>query len=742
MATKPSIFPINEDHFDGQRNITRDLDETSDVLLHEILNASANYTEEVAATAGTGGVTGVVKVDGTKTVYGSIAAALAAAASGDVVLVGPGTYAESSLSVPDGVSLIAPYGALSTFIVGSGATGTRLSLGEGSTIRGFRITLPTDAVPAIEADVDVFGCVLECHLVGAGGSGIGLLKSGTGDILVSETNYIQGDASVGFRCVAGTMNLTNGIICAMAGMVHHGLESLTGGTVNCSNFLIEPTGMNHAIHVEDGNFFGSTIDVRNATVAVHVTDEAAAVSLTNFVAKMITDDVLVIDGGLPSSPKVSIQGEWDREKVTYPATYDNVVLSYTDDKQGDQAFVVDGEVVAGRAERGREAVFGEGDSYTRGMIVLTTDDTATSTTEGGNLTNVSAAAADVGGSSFTFQGVGADHTILIGSDLDGPSDKLKHWGLKILNTTAAVEVTPKSFAIEIWDGAAWTGIGTMATHSSLFYRYGNSLFIRANNSEHVRYGISDDVTWVKKTIDGNELYWSRIRIVTTVTTAPTFDQFKLSTDRTEINGDGTVTHHGNARFRPTLVSSGNIFGDEPGSGVGNANIDVGSGGVPTGWTHNMPNQLLNGSNDAIHYQFLLPKGICTSCPINVNFKYVVANNESPATTVDLICSILPVESVGILVADPTGGVTPVERSVSGIQTLVSQAALTDSVAADTSLANVIYEASFGPFSIVDYYEGDVVFLRIELDDDGAQNSDIAVVAVDVNGVFWTPGGKL
>ena len=431
-----------------------------------------------------------------------------------------------------------------------------------------------------------------------------------------------------------------------------------------------------------------------------------------------------------------------RSKISYPNGYQNDICFFQDDAEGDEALVVFGELAVGRPEHGTESIFGEGDSYVRGMVVITTDNTATSTTEGSNLTDVSAIAATPSGSTFSFQGVGANNTILIGSTLQNGTDFLKHWGLKMSQTTAAVEVTPKSFVFEYWNGSTWTECNVMATESNLYYRYANEIFIRANSSEQIRYGLTNDVTgvdWTKKTIDSKNLYWTRIRIATTVTTAPVFEQFKLHSSRFEANPDGTNTYHGNSRFRQTIASGGNSFGES--GGVNNWSLTVGSGGIPTGWSHIMKNSELGGDGDAIYSQYSLPKGIDTSLPLYID---VVMNSHTTGTGqgIDFIGSVKIAEVQGVQEADPTGGITPVARTLANTATVTASAGQSDAITVDDTNSGKIFKVEFGPFDISDFYEGDCIFVRIELDDDGTGASNIGIIEVGVTAVKWNHGGKL
>ena len=49
---------------------------------------------------------------------------------------------------------------------------------------------------------------------------------------------------------------------------------------------------------------------------------------------------------------------------------------------------------------------------------------------------------------------------------------------------------------------------------------------------------------------------------------------------------------------------------------------------------------------------------------------------------------------------------------------------------------------FGPFSVADYFEGDICFVRLELDDDGTANVDFAVAEIAMTAVRWKHGEHL
>lgn len=413
-----------------------------------------------------------------------------------------------------------------------------------------------------------------------------------------------------------------------------------------------------------------------------------------------------------------------------------VFMSFDGVEQGLYLQTLTKDLAVGAAEQGQHSHLGQGAPYTRGMIVITTDDTATGVSDGGNLTDVSIAARDYSGSTFTFQGVGAGHTILIGSSLEN-GDVEKHLGLRVNQTVGAVEIVEKSFVVEIWDGAAWYEVGTMAFGPPEYYTYANALFLRVQTSEFIHFGIDAATVWAKKTIDGHNLYWSRIRITSTLTTAPVFEQFRLLPNHTTVHNDGTITFHGSSRFEVSLVGLGNIFGEN--GTVVDGSVTVGSGVAPTGWSHNCKNSEFNTNGDAINWQFPIPPGTDTSLPLNISG--ILIPTVGSAGTVTMLASLIPIEVAGVHVADPAGSRVPAPRTLANTETAVAKASQWDSTTFLSGSTDKFQRVEFGPFDVTDYYAGDLLCLRLEMEDDKAGSANVNTMTASVTGTRWHLGQK-
>ena len=154
--------------------------------------------------------------DGTGTVdkfelpFLTIGAALAVAAAGDTIQIRPGVYPESGLTLPQGVTLVGVGGYEVTSITGSAATGVRVTMGIDTTLQNISVTIPTDAVGAIECAIgggNVCG-VRFIKFIGAGGSGRG--------ILVTSGKLIGLELRMGSGVADSMLEVSGGVLAVQA----------------------------------------------------------------------------------------------------------------------------------------------------------------------------------------------------------------------------------------------------------------------------------------------------------------------------------------------------------------------------------------------------------------------------------------------------------------------------------------------------------------------------------------------
>lgn len=491
-----------------------------------------------------------------------------------------------------------------------------------------------------------------------------------------------------------------------------------------------------ALFADDGaSILGNSVKIDNCGVAIRTGSLTPSDTTVKIVGIQVFDanDIDIDQQGVGT--EISIANGFLSSANIQAVDHDSLSLFYLDQTPGEAAVEVVSELHVGSVENPSQFAAGQGDATARGMVVLTTDNTTTSVSDGGNFVDVSVAATSISGSTFTFQGLGAGHSILVGLDRELEGSKVKHWGLNIQQTVAAV-LGAGNFVFERWDGAAWTAFNIMAVEEAFNYRYADQIFLRPNSSENIRYGLTENYgTWAQKTIDGKNLYWIRIRITNLVTTLPVFQQFKAHTSRASITKFGALSHYGQGRYQQVFLTSGNVFGES--GGVVSFTFNVGVGLAPDGWAHTTKNSELNGTGDAIYFQLVLPRGIDTSLPLNIRMIYIptFAGVDPPT----IVCSMIPLQVQGTLIADPTGGIDPIARPLLSTQTTTAMAAQTRTTTVDATTTDQIRSVVFSDFDVSAYYEGDLILIRIELDDDGITNANLGIIAPEVSYGVWSPG---
>ena len=670
-----------------------------------------------------------------------------------LVNLGPGIYTESPFTIPNYVDLRAT-SAYTTRITASDPNSDFITLLGNCGFGGFAITGVTNAaallmatpnLAAVGEGFTIYNCLngIKCTagiisinnlttvpvgtmdellcaeggsiivmgLIVGGGSTIAKVAHADGVGSRIEMSNINIEPGCTLTCFACSEN--DGIIDIYSGRVDSGTNLLYGKSGIVRGIGLTLGGGTNAIRVDTGTVFLSASSV-SATIPVH------------FRADSLTGKVRLS----------SVQ--MDTRKLIFPAGYQNGLALVQNEEVGVVGSTILGDLSVGAPFLGTRSIFGEGRDYTIGMNVYTTDGTASPSSDGGNLTNISTIAADPEGATFTFQGSTAGHSILIASAVPTADDVVKHWGITSWQTTAAVEVTPKSFLFEIWDGSAWTLINTMSKEQSRTRRYGNSLFIRNSLRESIRYGVMSNTTWAKKSIDGKNLYWSRIRIKNDLTTAPVFQQFKLSSSRAELKSYGTHTFHGLCRFRRELLGTGST--SSVSGGGADSFVPVGNGGAPTGWDHLMKDSRLHLPGDAVYYQFSLSRGIDTSLPLQAVVKYKPVESGA-STDATFTVSALSMMIQGVKIADPAGGPDPVSRSLVNTEAVTSKPAYSEAVVTPVVDNTKIQRIESGNFYVSDYYEGDTLIVRVEMTDPGDAGKKIDLMSVDVEAFFWAHGGE-
>lgn len=264
------------------------------------------------------------------TSYDTIAAALSAASSGDVVVVGSGIWYEN-ITVPDGVKLLGFPITTSVSILGADTTSTRVTLGAGCTLREVLVKGPSSGSnPAIASNNATGANILfNVRLEADGGSGAMVEKTGTGALILQLVGFNAGTTTGAIvDATAGLVRIIGGGINANAGTANEFLKF--GGTVTVEGQLVQvgpPMNLTDVIEIGGTAVVGlSNVIFPNAgagtvTNGIHIA--ADGISLTMDGPPLRTDlyDVLIDPALVGTGTKINIVAESDYSKFSIPSGY-------------------------------------------------------------------------------------------------------------------------------------------------------------------------------------------------------------------------------------------------------------------------------------------------------------------------------------------------------------------------------------------------------------------------------------
>jgi len=213
-----------------------------------------------------------------------------------------------------------------------------------------------------------------------------------------------------------------------------------------------------------------------------------------------------------------------------------------DTSEDDEGLNILGELHVGTPENPTESVFGEGDSYTRGMLVYSFN--------GAIYEDISESVKSTSSSPFTFANDNINSCIYIASNLisNKTSDFHKFLGIKMSIITSQQD---GEIVAEYYNGSTWVEFNHMTSQSSGdYFRKADNLFTVAPGGYQLRFDPDVEDDWQGSNdpnFNGEDRFWLRFRIVSSPSILPVFEQFKLHSNRHEINGDGFEEDMGAAR---------------------------------------------------------------------------------------------------------------------------------------------------------------------------------------------------
>ena len=344
--------------------------------------------------------------------------------------------------------------------------------------------------------------------------------------------------------------------------------------------------------------------------------------------------------------------------------------------------------------------FGEGAPYfsTGGYKILTSDSTASSVSDGSNLTDVSSNAAD-DINDIQFQGTSVNHTIIIGSTN-------KHWGYQIKMIVGAVfsSMTAHNIIVErrISPDEEWVEVGGMSVNTALHHSYANQHMIRDNTVEDLRLGIEDDGSWPLSMLGSDNLYWSRIRVVNTLSTNPTIRSIHLQPTNEHKNALALTAYNGLRRGRANHHWFSQIWGEN--------GLEINWYEIGSGTEIQYEYSAAFSSNEGFACTFEIPKNMDTSIPITIRAK--ILHETAGNLNITWKTTLLGKRVAETLISPTDKSITPVERSVSASELKDTGTMLTDSETVnESSKPAKPYIIEHGPFDLSDFYPGDHVHMN-------------------------------
>lgn len=718
------------------------------VNVRDVLEAATPGTTPVAALEiltdntvwvdGTNGDNSTGQINRQDLPFLTIGAALSVATSGFLVRIRPGTYPESALTIPAGVVVAGD--SWQTVTVGvAGALADIFTMGAGCGIQGLTVQVPSGAYSGIVHNAGT-GNVFAINIAGDGatGSGVGIYKTGAGKLVGGVIRCETGGLANVFRVDSGVLALDDCHIPNSTGTIAAALLAEGTGRWQCQGWNIGNLSTTDAIQVD-----GSAVvliyspNIFNVTNAVHIL--ADGVDLTVIGGRIsATARSVWIDSGLTGTgTTVRALGTvldplFDFPPLAAQNTEFTVFFNQQQTNTRDALQrLIGADLGLGFPERGSGLSVGKGTPYSDGMKVVTTNGAETmvgSTVTGGNQVDVTTAAASLDSSTFALQGTALNTALYICSTRKNAAGvPLKHWGWTFNQIGAGVG---GSYVVEIWNGSAWVDVGPMAVSVAEQYRYADQLFLRANSLEVVHIGILDTTPWAQATVDGVAGYWARVRVASVLSTAPSWERVRLNDSSTAFNATGQRTARGLAKWRLVLGAVGLQFSS---TGVGNALVDMGSGAVA--WTHLLSGANLNTVGDDVYLTLALPQGICTAHPIRIKFVYgYSAFTAVPDVQIDTqLCEVQ-----GNRVADPSGGIAPIARTVAATQATNVTPGIRDTFTGVNMPINTIARYESIDLDASSFYEDDIIAIRITLAADGG-GTDVIAYGIEVEGIQFTDG---
>lgn len=592
------------------------------------------------------------------------------------VLVYPGTFWELPFVVDPFTSLVT-IGEKVTVLKALNANDDFIALGNNTALCGFDLEGPSNA-SCIDVSNGATNVYIEDSIAISGSTFLSV--SGVGTQVFFEESKIRPSVATGVTVSASAfVGISSGFIRSVIGVKCDNAELALQN--NYLGGMMTGTGiwaLNNA-KVRMGN---TTISYRDVGVRAA---SGCDVKINGVIFSTNTIDLKQEDANaVISGSGISL----NQDKIEYLKP-SNIRITFLSDKFADEAFHVFSELCVGHAGSGRESVLGQGDSYTNGRVAYYFN--------GSTFSDVSIDLDEVNSGTVAL-GTATNNALYLASSIQDDTDYIQLTGLKLTSDTIA-STGVGYYVIEYWNGSSWAETRYMVKDAQDKYLPRAETIFEQLQATNIRLGSAMHSDWVKNdpVAHGTDLFWIRIRVFSTISTAPIFKQIKLHANKTKVNKDGFLEYFGQGRPIARLPFDLGSF-----EAANNSPANIDSYLADNLSVGRQENSFQDGVTDRSGLNSYLPLDIDTSCPIKLQWTVQCTNSGDIQWQVRWASS-----KEGDSIYDTSGNAptnAPNQKSLTFIQTIASDDTQ-NTISVDLDISPFLSERE-GSF-------GDILWISIE-----------------------------
>lgn len=379
-------------------------------------------------------------------------------------------------------------------------------------------------------------------------------------------------------------------------------------TIERSNLHLQNTD----VKLDEGN----VDEVSSNEIRTHLDDDIIHITQNE-------SDALVGTNGIPSATNKFLT-----DSDTRLSDFGNFLAYFIDSPEN---LTLIKEFVIGTYNNPVEFIVGRGDSTHEFNLVYTKSDI-------GVYTDVTSQSKIEGGTTYTFPNTNTNSAIYFSSDRVDPLNGNAYQmftNIKMFLDTHGVLGTG-SMVWEYWNGVSWFNVNCMLVdESGFYYQTTNNDFSDTNLDLVTQCYFNKDMKkdWTDTTDIGNlpNRKWIRLRIDSSITTAPIFEYTKIGTSRVEDNANGLRQYFDDARGQGFLPFSWSHVDDISGlSGMSDNDTFI----TKTMGLGAQNNKFNSGTNSLASFVTIMNDDVDTSCPLILNMLWFGDNDGNPSDYVE------------------------------------------------------------------------------------------------------------